>query len=541
MQKPMRAASIAVSLLFAAVANCETTGTLAADKLTSYGKRAWQESVVPVRPGKPGERPFWNEHAKRFIYAPAFDFKAVDGASKYNFSLKSDKLPAPLQFEADVPYAPVTEVWDEVPVGKFEIVVTGLAEDGTTVGVAGSKESYRAAPFNGLYHEPPVMELDDSATLALKNLLHKDYVNYWFEHKKPDPGYRLYQYPSKIHGALVIGAITQAHLTSGTEEGKRSEELAKIIADYLLTIRFPEGSAYEYMVPTYHGPHMAKVKKKHMVVENHMTIMGVDAGTAFLDLYDLTGDVKYLDAAKKIAQTYIKTQNEQGTWPLFVEWESGKQYSHLIAIPTAMINYFDRLARDHSVQGLEEAKNKALHYVMENPVKTFNWQGQFEDIVPVPEYENHSREQACDLAIYLMRNNTQLDLAKDLIRFAEDQFVIWEQPRPISGRRNANPGFDSSTWITPSVQEQYVFWTPVGRSAGIMIDTFWEAYKTTGDELYLAKAKSIANSFTAVQKLHSGDYPTFFTPHKMNFWLNSVVYPSKVLMNLNNNMKQAGK
>jgi maltose/maltodextrin transport system substrate-binding protein len=527
---------ICATTLVTGAAHTSRAATAAADNLTSYGKVAWEESATPVRPGVPGEVPFWNMHAKRFIFAPAFDFKEVANAKKYRFDVTSGKTSETVTFEADKPYAPLSPVWTQVPVGGFIVTVVGLNDDGSTAGVAGETSSYRAAPFNGIYNHPPELPLPESATLALNSLLKKDYVQYWFEHKEPDHGYRLYQYPSKIYSALCIGGITQAQLTTGTEEGKRAEELARIIADYMLSIRFPVGSAYEYHVPTYYGPRVKNLKKEHMKLENHMVTMGVDAGTAFLDLYDLVGDAKYLDAAKKIAETYVKTQNDDGTWPLFVRWESGESATPLIAIPTAMVNYFDRLRKDYGMQGLEEPTKKALDYVMANPVKTYNWLGQFEDITPRPDYVNLSREQACELAMYLMRNKGDIKLAEELIRFSEDQFVIWEQPRPIPNKKN--PGFRSENWITPSVHEQYVFWFPVGRAAGIMIDTYWEAYKATGKELYLAKAKSIANSFPEMQKHHDGDYITFFTPAKtMNFWLNSVVYPSKVLMNLDKNIK----
>jgi hypothetical protein len=169
---------------------------------------------------------------------------------------------------------------------------------------------------------------------------------------------------------------------------------------------------------------------------------------------------------------------------------------------------------------------------MNNPVKTFNWQGQFEDIQARPPYENLSREQACDLAMYLFRNKQNLDLAEELVRFSEDQFVIWEQPVKIAFQE-PKPGGKSENWITPSVQEQYVFWMPVGRAAGVMMETFLEAYKATGKDIYLAKAQSIANSFTLAQQAHKGDYPTYFTKYPLNLWLNSTVYPAKLLMNYN--------
>lgn len=99
----------------------------------------------------------------------------------------------------------------------------------------------------------------------------------------------------------------------------------------------------------------------------------------------------------------------------------------------------------------------------------------------------------------------------------------------------SNPLAAGSNWITPSVQEQYVFWMPVDRAAGIMIDTYWEAYMTTRNDMYLAKAKSIAKAFTVVPQVHQGYYPTYLTKYPLDNWLNSAVYPAKVLMNLENN------
>lgn len=384
------------------------------------------------------------------------------------------------------------------------------------------------------------MPYDKSAIVALDNLLEEDYVQYWFTHKKPDPDYLNYRFPAKIHSALVIGAITHARLKPHTPEAEKFTELARIVADFMLNIRYKPGTAWEYFVPTYYGDNFNIKKKPHMDPVNNFTMMGVDAGYAFLDMYDFTRDTKYLEAAKKIAQTYLKNQMENGSWYQFVHHATNEPVAENIAIPTAVINYFDRLKNDYEVGGLENSSKRALSYIMEGPVKTFDWQGQFEDVYARPPYRNLSREQACELAIYLLNNSkddeNHLKLAEELIRFSEDQFVIWEKPRPKKGN-SRSPGFNSETWITPSVQEQYVFWNPVGRSAGIMIKTFWQAYEVTKNEMYLAKAKSIANALTLVQKAHDGDYPTFFTKYDMPLWLNSTVYPAKIMMDLHKNIE----
>ena len=509
--------------------------------IQTYREIALEESKIPVRPGIPGITPFWNGSAIRFIYAPAFDFKPLPNVSRYKFEITSEVNGKTCSFEGKVPYEALSPVWTSVPVGKFHLKVYGVDAGGNVLGLAGEGKYYRAAPFDGVYHQPPVMPYSKSAEKALDNLLDKDYVRYWRTYKAPDPAYKTYRYPSKIFSALIIGAVTSARLNP--QEAEASIELARIVADYLINISFGPDHALVHFPPTYYGYKEIFDKKpnSHMRYENNMIIYGADAGHAYLDLFDYTGDKKYFDAAKRIADTYLKMQLENGSWYLFVNNRTGKPIEKHISIPTSTINYFDRLRRDYQVTGLEKATEKALEWIMNNPVKTFDWHAQFEDISARPPYKNLSREQACDLAIYLFRNYTRnsenIKLAEELVRFSEDQFVIWEKPEDVQVGQ-PNPARQGSNWITPSVQEQYVYWMPVGRAAGIMIETYWEAYKATGKDMYLAKAKSIANAFTVVQKAHQGDYPTYFTVYPLDNWLNSAVYPAKVMMNFYNRLKK---
>lgn len=511
----------------------------AQENLTEFGKVAQEESAEPIRPGVPGKTPFWNGKARQFIWAPAFEYKTIEGATTYQYIIKSEGKE--YGFKSNIPYAPLSIVWKKMPVGTFTLNVVALDNKGTKIAEVGSGKYYKAAFFNGIYHEP-VMSYDASARLALDHLLDEKYVKYWLENKQPDPKYANYKYPSKIYSALVIGAITHAKLKKGTADEKTSTELAKIVADFMLGIRNKKGLSWEYHVPTYYEKYNFPENKPHMDPANHFTIMGVDAGNAFLDMFDFTGDEKYKTAAELIAKTYLKTQLPEGSWYQFVNLSTGKPVSPNVVIPTSIINYFDRLRRDYNVTSLDASRDKALQWVMQNPVKDFNWQGQFEDIPAKGTYLNQSREQACDLAIYLFKNKQNISLAEELVRFSEDQFVIWEKPLPfIHGKAKDSSGYNSKNWITPSVQEQYSYFMPVGRAAGIMVETYWEAYRATEKEIYLAKAKSIANAFTLNQKANDGDYTTFFTPYKMNLWLNSVVYPAKVLMSLQNNLNDLEK
>src|SRR5438067_2333420 len=95
---------------------------LAADPFLDESKR---ESRSPIRPGAPGKAPFWNENAKQFIWAPAFDFKPVKGAKLYRFTATSNSGKS-LYFEATKPWAPLTPIWNDLPVGSIDLKVEAL-------------------------------------------------------------------------------------------------------------------------------------------------------------------------------------------------------------------------------------------------------------------------------------------------------------------------------------------------------------------------------------------------------------------------------
>ena len=153
--------------------SCSTTSQPSGS--LDVGKQALENSADPIRPGIPGERPFWNGHAWRFIWAPAFDFKTVEGASGYHFEVVSMDGGDSFTFESEVPHAPLSPVWTKMPVGNYKLTVSGVSDGGKKIAVAGTREFYRAATFNGIYHRP-VLPYDSSAMLALKNVLNKDYV-----------------------------------------------------------------------------------------------------------------------------------------------------------------------------------------------------------------------------------------------------------------------------------------------------------------------------------------------------------------------------
>jgi len=301
------------------------------------------------------------------------------------------------------------------------------------------------------------------------------------------------------------------------EDQEKAIAMACNAASYLLNISLPPGSVLEYFPPTYidrtNSRGIARERKDQL-----MMFYPAMVGSAYLDLYDATGNQKYLEASAKIAGTYVKTQLPEGSWPLMVWIKSGEAVKENLCVPTDIINFLERLTRDYGKGEFRDCSEKAFHWIMENPMKTFHWEGQFEDVGYSKNYSNMERGKPLAFAVILLsRSNDEpayVAMAEELIRFAEDQFIIWEQPLPrelFRTSRRPIPGkpYLTSKWFTPCVLEQYDYYTPIDASSASAIAAFQKAFEITGQELYLAKAISLADNQTVAQDLARGIYPTY--------------------------------
>ena len=126
-----------------------------------------------------------------------------------------------------------------------------------------------------------------------------------------------------------------------------------------------------------------------------------------------------------------------------------------------------------------------------------------------------------------------VDKVRELMRFIEDQFVVWGEFAPWSDHH-----YDmNEKWISPSGLEQYHWYVPIDSStADIMLD-FLNVYKLTGDELALEKAKALGDSITRMQVEESGVFPTHWMWNDCkeslrNFWFNCHIFTAFAMMEL---------
>ncbi|MDP8218265.1 MAG: hypothetical protein P9M03_06025 [Candidatus Theseobacter exili] len=503
--------------------------------------------MLPVRPGEPGKSPFWNGHARRFINVPSFDFQPVSEAVKYRFTAISDANCKYYTFEADKPWALLSPIWKDLPIGIVYLKVEGLDENENILGVAGERQFYRAASYNGPYSKP-VMDYISSANKNLHLLFGQKHFQRWITENTPDSGYRLYCYPSKIIGAVIEGMVMYSGLSAENKE--TALLIARNAAKYLISISQPAGTPLDFFPPTYvdwnNAPSVAGKRKDQI-----MLFYPAIAGSAYLDLYDATKEKEFLKAAVRIADTYARIQLPSGSWPLIVNLKTGEPTQEDLCVPTDIIVFLDRLVTVYGMKKYHQNSEKAFTWIMENPIKTFHWQGQFEDVGFSHNYSNMERGKPLAFAKLLMSRSKDdphsLEMAEELIRFAEDQFIVWERPLPREMFRTPNRpipvrAYLTDKWLTPCALEQYHYYTPIDASAISAISAFHKAYEVTGKELYLAKAYSLANNMTVAQNLGGGIYPTNMSTAYMKQelaeywvgWINCATMSARAILHLGN-------
>jgi hypothetical protein len=400
------------------------------------------------------------------------------------------------------------------------------------LGVAGTRKFHRAAVFNGPYAAPAV-PYEQSARTALASIMHEPFVQHWRTSAQPDPQYPLYRYASKIIGSLISGCAMYANQTPRPVDADDAIEIARRAADFLILTSGAPGTPLEYFPPTYHGPTPTERENDHWT----MMMTPAEAGQGYLDLYDLTHDAKYLQAARRIAATYSKLQGRTGTWPLKVDNRTGTPLAPIELIPSAVISFLERLGDQYRLRDDQPTLDRAVQWVMSGPVRTMNWQAQFDDEKLRGEYQNLSKHEACEFAGYLLRHGdaAKRAAAMELIRFAEDQFVVWEHPPALKPRV---PALAPGNWYTPCSLEQYAMFEPISGSSASLILAFCRAYDATGDPLDLAKAASLANALTQAQLHDNGRYPTRMIPHDLSYWINSTINTARAMKILSNTMQR---
>jgi hypothetical protein len=502
----------------------------------------WAQSdpgSLPIHPGIPGVRPFWTGHTRRFIAPPAFECDSVGGVKTYILTAVSSRDSVQHSFTASTPWADLSPIWRQLPVGEVHLIVRAVSGRDTLLLL--ERDFIKSPAYSGPYGSP-AYDYRESARRCLASLYHQEKVQHWFQAGKPDSFYPKYIYPAKMIGGVILGMGAYADLAVDPQERKNALTIAESAARFLISLSPPKGAPLAFWPPTFWS---GVDRDIHPVFEGEtMALEPSETALAYLDLYRRTGNDLYLSTAKGIGETYARLQLSSGTWYQRLDVRTGGPKEQNLLVPISIIILFDELIEKCGMGELRTARARAFSWCMTHPVETFNWEAQFEDTRPRDLYRNLSHREPVQFATLLLRtasgHRKQVELAEELLRFAEDSFVIWEKSDPLlraqlfkpNARWNGNDPYFGSDWFVPAATEQYLFPTPINGSSAAFIEGYLEAYKATGKSVYRDKARSLAITLTVAQRYWGGgEIPTHLrrVMPELN-WLNASVYTALVLL-----------
>ena len=210
-------------------------------------------------------------------------------------------------------------------------------------------------------------------------------------------------------------------------------------------------------------------------------------GTAYLELERATGESRYSEVAKRIADFYKDNIRPNGSWYLFLSVKDGKPLENNYCIPFDIMKFMNMLYVRTGEKVWKTIEEKCFDCIIKNCLETYNWEAQFEDSHFSSDYSNLSCIPACAMIDYIYRNKRNdeeyIKEAEDLLRFIEDQFVIWKDFAPWNHAKNPIRGGNIAEWYSPAGLEQYYWAMPIDWSTAYIMRSFLQIYEIQKDFL----------------------------------------------------------
>ena len=444
-------------------------------------------NFLPKEPPAPAgglNRTGWNVHARRFLYAPTFSVAPVAGAGSYRLTVQARTGKLRKQAKSSSAEIDLAGIWDALPcAGRYTAWIEALDAGGKLLGRTKSFDFHKVAPFPGRTTQPKCDYVESGRRCA--EYVMAKWLAGW---KTAEPGKGPpVKYPCLFYSAYVRLLVTYARLDPQSPQGRRAMSLARKIGLHMARTGTPADWAYPNVPLSHGGGKVLQISRTAM------------AGMAYLDLLAASREKAFLQAAMKIADTLKATQLPDGRWHFRVDPRSGKVAEDYTSDQAEAIFFLDDLIARHGRPDLAAARDKAVAWMLANPVKTRHWQQQWDDVPLRRPYVNLEFYDTVFFGLYLLRHATAKNgytrIAAELFRYVEDQFVLWES--------SYNPAF-----IAPGVKEQYLCYIPIDWHAAHFIRFCMAMHRATGQEVYLEKARSMADTLTAVQH-PDGFYPTW--------------------------------
>ena len=492
-----------------------------------------EDVARPVRPAGVDGQEFWNGNAIWFMYPPSFGFEPTSGKDvRYRYRILDANGKAHA-FEDATPTASLARVWAEIPVGHTEVWCESHQKSSFPTHCLRRqfRVFWKSAPYRPGTYPPAPRSAREAARLGYEYVLSRPFLQKLVETGRNDLGHELNCYPTKMNAAVARAMLSYARIAP--ERKDAALRLARAAVDYLIARAQPADAPLAHFPPTYEGEERAA----RSYAGQNMLVYPATAGSAYVSVYEATGEKKYLEAAENVAATYLKLQGRDGTWTLKAYEKDGRPLSENRLTPYSVISFLTALHRVTGKAVYRDAADQAFAFIENGPLRTWNWEGQFEDIEPSAKFINLTKHPPCTTAMLLVKrwpdDPARIAQARELLRFSEDQFVCWE--RPWRDQRISFQQDEFCPWnVEPAVVEQYFYRDPCDSSAAKLINTYLALYKATGNPLDYAKAKTLVESCIRMQET-CGRIPTVWAhptcTRPESDWINCMISTFEALGN----------
>ena len=502
---------------------------------------------TPIRPGSAEKGvPFWNDYATLFRAPPVLSFDAVPGAAHYRFEIRRGDWTRACA--AARPEVSLVAFWPEMAKGTgWSVTCTAHAADGAARGAPQMRRFTKTARFEDVAFPPAAMPYREAARRIFAYMTALPAMRTLVETGEPEQGYQHNAYVSKTHAAHITAMLAWAQKMP--ESRAQAMRFAAASAELLLRELEPAGAPLAHWPPTYgRRPLRGGLKadgggaRKAMVGNDPegaakyrrevMLCYPAAVGHAFVAYFRATGERRFLDAAVRIAETYVRVRRADGSWPLKMVLATGAPVGRNALVPSQLLPFAAALAEATGDARWRQLADDCFAFLERGPFRTMNWDGQFEDIEPKPPYQGLTKHNALDGMLEILRRRPvsaeKMALARDLLRFSEDQFVFWEAPcardeaipKPGGAARGECPAlFRPGGYDYPSVFEQYSCYVSIDASAAKLIRAYLAMWRATGNATDLAKARVLGDQMTR-EVQPDGRLPTFWS----NDWLGAATY-----------------
>jgi hypothetical protein len=311
-----------------------------------------------------------------------------------------------------------------------------------------------------------------------------------FVHEDGTRSDRTLAYPARQHAYFIRTFLRYYAYTGEREWLLRARDLA----DWNLAHSTPAADVYaDLPYSTFRNGQPGGNQDKDSIEPDKAAFLG----TGYLAVYEATAEKKYLDAARKIADTLVRRQREDGSWPFRVVPEDGKVFQDFGGAPVFFVEFLEAMVRHEDKATYHRAHQGALTYMLGTNVEKNLW-GTYHEDVGVKEAGYLSAEPMSFTADYLFRHGKAhpeyVEMGRYVIRRMEEKLVHTEG-------HAAAPA--------PAVAEQVTFdHIMPGHTARYCL-ALADLYSLTRDEQVKRRAMSGMNAVTYMQA-PSGLFRTFF-------------------------------